>query len=96
MADSSTAQSARSRLVSPSPSPIRQQLLTIPQGVAFYTAIGAATAEILTLATLAVSAIRSVKNQEPAPMLQIRDKKHSISSGSQLPYKPRKRSPSTL
>ncbi|KAH5996954.1 hypothetical protein HBI83_233570 [Parastagonospora nodorum] len=66
------------------------------QGVAFYTAIGAATAEILTLATLAVSAIRSVKNQEPAPMLQIRDKKHSISSGSQLPYKPRKRSPSTL
>ncbi|KAF2031557.1 hypothetical protein EK21DRAFT_63149 [Setomelanomma holmii] len=65
------------------------------QGVAFYTAIGAASAEILTLVTLAMSAIRSAKNQEPAPMIQLRDKKHSISSGSQI-YKPRKRSPSTL
>ncbi|KAH7089161.1 hypothetical protein FB567DRAFT_523155 [Paraphoma chrysanthemicola] len=65
------------------------------QGVAFYIAIGAASAEVLTLITLAMSAIRSVKNQEPPPMIQLRDKKHSISSGSQL-YKPRKRSPSTL
>ncbi|KAL5117933.1 hypothetical protein ACEQ8H_004252 [Pleosporales sp. CAS-2024a] len=66
------------------------------QGVALYTAIGAASAEILTLVTLAMSAIRSVKYQEPAPMLKLRDKKHSVSSGSQLPFKPRKRSPSTL
>jgi hypothetical protein len=74
----------------------QQHQLTKLQGVAFYTAIGAATAEIFTLVTLAMSAIRSVKYQEPAPMLQIRDKKHSVSSGSQMPYKPRKRSPSTL
>jgi hypothetical protein len=67
----------------------------ISQGVAFYTAIGAASAEILTLATLAISAIRSVKSQPSPPMLQLRDKKHSISSGTQY-WQPRKRSPSTL
>jgi hypothetical protein len=72
-----------------------QHLLIISQGVAFYTAIGATSAEILTLVTLAMSAIRSVKNQDPPPIIQLRDKKHSISSGSQI-YKPRKRSPSTL
>jgi hypothetical protein len=69
--------------------------LTHHQGIAFYTAIGAASAEILTLVTLAMSAIRSVKSQIPEPTLTVRDKKHSISSGSQI-YKPRKRSPSTL
>lgn len=67
------------------------------QGIAFYTAIGAASAEVLTLVTLAMSALRSsVKYSDPEPMIQLRDKKHSISSGSQLPFKPRKRSPSTL
>lgn len=65
------------------------------QGVAFYTAIGAASAEILTLISLAMSAIRSVKFKEAPPMLQLRDKKHSVSSGSQI-YKPRKRSPSVI
>jgi hypothetical protein len=65
------------------------------QGVAFYTAVGAASAEMLTLVTLAMSSIRSARSQPPEPMIQVRDKKHSISSGSQL-YKPRKRSPSTL
>ncbi|OAL04124.1 hypothetical protein IQ06DRAFT_215415 [Phaeosphaeriaceae sp. SRC1lsM3a] len=65
------------------------------QGIAFYTAIGAATAEALTLITLAMSAIRSAKYQASEPTLTVRDKKHSISSGSQI-YKPRKRSPSTL
>jgi hypothetical protein len=67
----------------------------ISQGVAFYTAIGAASAEILTLISLAMSAIRSVKFKEAPPMLQLRDKKHSVSSGSQI-YKPRKRSPSVI
>lgn len=66
-----------------------------PQGIAFYTALGAATAEALTLITLAMSAIRSAKYQASEPTLTVRDKKHSISSGSQI-YKPRKRSPSTL
>ncbi|KAH8728668.1 hypothetical protein GQ44DRAFT_609046 [Phaeosphaeriaceae sp. PMI808] len=65
------------------------------QGVAFYTAIAAASAEVATLITLAMSAIRSVKYQDPAPIIKLRDKKHSVSSGSQI-YKPRKRSPSTL
>lgn len=66
------------------------------QGFAFYTAMGAASAEVLTLITLAMSALRSVKYQDPEPIIQLRDKKHSISSGSQMPFKPRKRSPSTL
>ncbi|KAF2829342.1 hypothetical protein CC86DRAFT_286412 [Ophiobolus disseminans] len=65
------------------------------QGVAFYTAIGAACAETLTLMTLAMSAYRSAKSQPSPPMLQLRDKKHSISSGTQS-WQPRKRSPSTL
>jgi hypothetical protein len=42
-----------------------------------------------------MSSIRSARSQAPEPMIQVRDKKHSISSGSQI-YKPRKRSPSTL
>lgn len=54
------------------------------QGVAFYTAIGAATAELLTLLTLAISAILSARNQEPAPTIQIREKNNSISSGSKF------------
>ncbi|KAH7398151.1 hypothetical protein BKA66DRAFT_452468 [Pyrenochaeta sp. MPI-SDFR-AT-0127] len=60
------------------------------QGVAFYTAIGAAFAETLTLITLAISAILSVKHQEPPPTIQIREKNNSISSGSQF-HKPLKR-----
>ncbi|KAI4942267.1 hypothetical protein J4E91_010241 [Alternaria rosae] len=60
------------------------------QGVAFYTAIGAASAELLTLITLAISAILSVKNQEPPPTIQIREKNNSISSGSKF-HKPLKR-----
>ncbi|KAH9881876.1 hypothetical protein J1614_001047 [Plenodomus biglobosus] len=60
------------------------------QGVAFYTAMGAAAAEILTLVTLAISAIQSAKHNEPAPTIQIREKNNSISSGSQF-HKPLKR-----
>jgi hypothetical protein len=60
------------------------------KGVAFYTAIGAASAELLTLITLAISAILSVKNQEPPPTIQIREKNNSISSGSKF-HKPLKR-----
>jgi hypothetical protein len=52
------------------------------QGVAFYTAIGAASAELITLLTLAISALLSVKNQEPPPTIKIREKNNSISSGS--------------
>ncbi|KAF1944336.1 hypothetical protein EJ02DRAFT_341173 [Clathrospora elynae] len=54
------------------------------QGVAFYTAIGAASAEVLTLVTLAISALISVKHQEPSPTIRIREKNNSISSGSQF------------
>lgn len=55
------------------------------QGVAFYTAMGAATAEILTLITLAISAIQAAKHNELAtPTIQIREKNNSISSGSQF------------
>ncbi|KAL6710277.1 hypothetical protein ACN47E_009223 [Coniothyrium glycines] len=61
------------------------------QGVAFYTAIGAASAEVLTLITLGISAIRSAKIQEsPLPTIRIREKNNSISSGSQF-TKPLKR-----
>ncbi|OAL45224.1 hypothetical protein IQ07DRAFT_520015 [Pyrenochaeta sp. DS3sAY3a] len=60
------------------------------QGVAFYTAIGAALAETVTLITLGISAIISVKHQEPAPTIRIREKNNSISSGSQF-HKPLKR-----
>lgn len=61
------------------------------QGMAFYTAIGAASAEVLTLITLGISAIRSAKIQEPPlPTIRIRDKNNSISSGSQF-VKPLKR-----
>jgi len=60
------------------------------QAVAFYTAIGAASAEVLTLITLGISAIRSAKHVEPPPTIQIREKNNSISSGSQF-QKPLKR-----
>jgi len=60
------------------------------QGVAFYTAIGAATAELITLISLAISAILSAKHQEPPPTIRIREKNNSISSGSQY-HKPLKR-----
>ncbi|CAA9965097.1 hypothetical protein PTMSG1_08456 [Pyrenophora teres f. maculata] len=60
------------------------------QGVAFYTAIGAATAELITLITLAVSAILSAKHQDPPPTIRIREKNNSISSGSHY-HKPLKR-----
>lgn len=65
-------------------------LTLLLQGVAFYTAIGAATAEVLTLITLGISAIRSAKHEEPPPTIRIREKNNSISSGSQF-YKPIKR-----
>jgi hypothetical protein len=55
------------------------------QGAAFYTAIGAACAEMLTLITLAISAALSAKNNpDPPPMIQIREKNNSISSGSKF------------
>ncbi|KAF2796289.1 hypothetical protein K505DRAFT_238138 [Melanomma pulvis-pyrius CBS 109.77] len=49
------------------------------QGVAFYLAIGAASAELLTLGTLAVSAILSAKHK--SPRRRIPEKKDSISFG---------------
>ncbi|KAG9193110.1 hypothetical protein G6011_03145 [Alternaria panax] len=60
------------------------------QGIAFYSAIGAASAELITLITLAISALLSVKNQEPPPTIKIREKNNSISSGSKY-HKPLKR-----
>ncbi|KAF1927993.1 uncharacterized protein M421DRAFT_64222 [Didymella exigua CBS 183.55] len=47
------------------------------QNVAFYTAIGAASAELLTLITLAASAIRSMREEPPLPTIQIHEKKNS-------------------
>ncbi|KAF1362772.1 hypothetical protein EJ07DRAFT_89385, partial [Lizonia empirigonia] len=44
------------------------------QNVAFYTAMGAASAELLTLLTLAASAIRSIRDESPLPTIQIHDK----------------------
>jgi len=51
--------------------------------VAFYTATGAASAELLTLVTLAASAIRSMREGSPLPTIQIHEKKDSnhLSSG---------------
>jgi hypothetical protein len=63
---------------------------TVEQGVAFYTAIGAASAELLTLITLGISALLSVKNTEPQPTIRIREKNNSVSSGSKF-HKPLKR-----
>ena len=60
------------------------------QGVAFYTAIGAALAESLTLITLAISAILSYKTEDAPPVIKIREKNNSISSGSQF-HKPLRR-----
>ncbi|KAJ4329745.1 hypothetical protein N0V95_010154 [Ascochyta clinopodiicola] len=47
------------------------------QSVAFYTAMGAASAELLTLITLAASAIRSIREEPPLPTIQIHEKKNS-------------------
>ncbi|KAG9202931.1 hypothetical protein G6514_003712 [Epicoccum nigrum] len=53
------------------------------QSVAFYTAISAAGAELLTLLTLAASAIKSMRDEPPLPTIQIHEKKNSnhLSSG---------------
>ncbi|KAF3044495.1 hypothetical protein E8E11_004306 [Didymella keratinophila] len=53
------------------------------QNVAFYTATGAAGAELLTLITLAASAIKSMREEPPLPTIQIHEKKDSnhLSSG---------------
>jgi hypothetical protein len=59
------------------------------QGIAFYTAMGAAFAELITLFTLAISAYSAVKTQQPEPTIQIREKNNSISSGSKF-HKPLK------
>lgn len=48
-----------------------------PQNVAFYTAIGAASAELLTLITLALSAIKSMRDEPELPTIQIHEKKDS-------------------
>ncbi|KAF3044041.1 hypothetical protein E8E12_007765 [Didymella heteroderae] len=47
------------------------------QNVAFYTAVGAAGAELLTLITLAASAIKSMREEPPLPTIQIHEKKDS-------------------
>lgn len=52
--------------------------------------MGATAAEVVTLVTLGISAIRSAKHSEPAPTIQIREKNNSISSGSQF-HRPLKR-----
>lgn len=49
-------------------------ILTAPQNVAFYTAIGAASAELLTLITLAASAIKSMRDDPALPTIQIHEK----------------------
>ncbi|KAF2129556.1 hypothetical protein P153DRAFT_290944 [Dothidotthia symphoricarpi CBS 119687] len=60
------------------------------QGVAFYLAVGAACAELLTLHTLAISAILSAKNQPPPPTIQIHDtKKMPTPIYAAKPKKPR-------
>jgi hypothetical protein len=58
-------------------------ILTSVQSVAFYTAISAAGAELLTLLTLAASAIKSMRDEPPLPTIQIHEKKNSnhLSSG---------------
>jgi hypothetical protein len=49
----------------------------LAQSVAFYTAISAAGAELLTLLTLAASAIKSMRDEPPLPTIQIHEKKNS-------------------
>jgi lysylphosphatidylglycerol synthetase-like protein (DUF2156 family) len=58
------------------------------QNVAFYTAMGAAFAELLTLITLAASAIISKWQEPPLPTIQIHEKKdssHHLSSAWKPP-----------
>jgi hypothetical protein len=45
------------------------------QGIAVYIAVGAAFAELLTLISLAASAIISMRKQPPPPTIQILDSK---------------------
>ncbi|KAF3003599.1 hypothetical protein E8E13_007058 [Curvularia kusanoi] len=47
------------------------------QSVAFWTAVSAGGAELLTLLTLAASAIKSMRDEPPLPTIQIHEKKNS-------------------
>lgn len=69
--------------LAPLPSPTLFTPLTSPQNVAFYTAVTAGGAELLTLLTLAASAIKSMREDPPLPTIQIHEKKDSnhLSSG---------------
>ena len=86
MGGTSTALCARSRYISPLSSPLYPSplpYLQLSQNVAFYTATSAAAAELLTLLTLAASAIKSMRDEPPLPTIQIHEKKNSnhLSSG---------------
>lgn len=74
-------------------SPVHKtNLLSSPQqNVAFYTAIAAGAAELLTLLTLAATTIRSIRDEPALPTIQIHEKKDSnhLSSAGWKPTRPK-------